>query len=38
MIAVDRDGNIATPFNSTGMYRAMANSRGLFEVAIFHDE
>ncbi|MGK0304037.1 MAG: beta-aspartyl-peptidase (threonine type), partial [Planctomycetota bacterium] len=37
LIAVDRDGNIATPFNSTGMYRAMANSRGLFEVAIFHD-
>ena len=38
LIAVDRDGNIATPFNSTGMYRAMANSRGLFKVAIFHDE
>lgn len=38
LIAVDRDGNIATPFNSTGMYRAMANSRGLFEVAIFRDE
>jgi beta-aspartyl-peptidase (threonine type) len=36
LIAVDRDGNIATPFNSTGMYRAMANSRGLFKVAIFH--
>lgn len=35
LIAVDRDGNIATPFNSTGMYRAMANSRGLFKVAIF---
>lgn len=38
LIAVDRDGNIATPFNSTGMYRGMANSRGLFEVAIFRDE
>lgn len=38
LIAVDRDGNIATPFNSTGMYRGMANSRGLFRVAIFHDE
>ena len=35
LIAVDRDGNIATPFNSSGMYRAMANSRGLFKVAIF---
>ncbi|MFT4843364.1 MAG: beta-aspartyl-peptidase (threonine type) [Planctomycetota bacterium] len=38
LIAVDRDGNIATPFNSTGMYRGMANSRGLFKVAIFRDE
>lgn len=35
LIAVDRHGNIATPFNSTGMYRAMANSQGLFKVAIF---
>jgi beta-aspartyl-peptidase (threonine type) len=35
LIAVDRDGNIATPFNSSGMYRAMADSRGRFEVAIF---
>lgn len=35
LVAVDRDGNIATPFNSSGMYRAMANSRGRFEVAIF---
>ena len=38
LIAVDRDGNIATPFNSTGMYRGMANSSGRFEVAVFHDE
>jgi beta-aspartyl-peptidase (threonine type) len=38
LIAVDREGNIATPFNSTGMYRGMANSRGLFKVAIFRDE
>lgn len=37
LIAVDRDGNIATPFNSTGMYRGMADSRGLFRVAIFQD-
>ena len=37
LIAVDRDGNIATPFNSSGMYRAMADSRGRLEVAIFPD-
>jgi len=35
LVAVDRDGNIAAPFNSSGMYRAMANSMGRFEVAIF---
>ena len=38
LIAVDRDGNIAAPFNSTGMYRGMADSRGLFRVAIFADK
>lgn len=38
LIAVDREGNIATPFNSTGMYRGMADSRGRFEVAIFRDD
>ena len=35
MICVDKDGNIATPFNSKGMKRAMANGNGLFEVKIF---
>lgn len=38
LIAVDRHGNIATPFNTTGMYRGMATSAGRFEVAIFRDE
>ena len=38
LIAVDREGNVATPFNTTGMYRASANWRGVREVAIFHDE
>lgn len=38
LIAVDRDGNIATPFNSTGMYRATASWREAAQVAIFHDE
>lgn len=35
LVAVDRDGNIAAPFNSSGMYRGMASSKGRFEVAIF---
>lgn len=38
LIAVDRDGNIATPFNSTGMYRGVADSNGRFRVAIFEDK
>ena len=38
LIAVDRDGNIATPFNTTGMYRASANWRGEREVATFHNQ
>ncbi len=38
LIAVDRDGNLTAPFNTTGMYRAMADSRGRFEVAIFHED
>lgn len=35
LIAVDRDGNIAMPFNTEGMYRAYKNSEGLKEVAIY---
>ena len=38
LIAVDKDGNIATPFNSSGMYRGMASSDGRFEVRIFEDQ
>jgi len=38
LIAVDRDGNIATPFNSAGMYRATASWRQGPRVAIFPDE
>jgi len=38
LVAVDRDGNIAAPFNSTGMYRATASWREAARVAIFHDE
>jgi beta-aspartyl-peptidase (threonine type) len=37
IIAVDKDGNIALVFNSPGMYRACADSRGRHEVAIYGD-
>jgi beta-aspartyl-peptidase (threonine type) len=35
LIAVDRRGNIAMPFNSGGMYRACVDRRGRRTVAIF---
>lgn len=35
LIAVDRDGKIATPFNTQGMFRGMANADGLFRVGTF---
>ena len=35
MIGVDARGNCAMIFNSTGMYRAMRNSEGLSETAIY---
>ncbi|GAB4416272.1 MAG: isoaspartyl peptidase/L-asparaginase [Bacteroidia bacterium] len=35
LIAVDRQGHIAMPFNTSGMYRACTDSRGRREVAIF---
>jgi beta-aspartyl-peptidase (threonine type) len=35
VIAVDRDGNICMDFNSRGMFRACADSRGRLEVAIW---
>lgn len=37
LIAVDKRGNIATPFNTTGMYRGVADADGRFEVRIFKD-
>jgi L-asparaginase / beta-aspartyl-peptidase len=37
LIAVDRDGNLAAPFNCEGMYRGMADSSGRFVVRIFAD-
>lgn len=35
MIGVDAEGNAAMIFNSAGMYRAMKNSDGMSEVAIY---
>jgi len=35
LIAVDRRGNVAMPFNSEGMYRACIDRRGRRSVAIF---
>jgi len=35
MIGVDAQGNAAMIFNSAGMYRAMRNSDGMAEVAIY---
>ncbi|MCJ7453595.1 MAG: isoaspartyl peptidase/L-asparaginase, partial [Steroidobacteraceae bacterium] len=34
VIAVDRDGSIAMPFNSPGMLRGAMDSSGRFETAI----
>jgi L-asparaginase / beta-aspartyl-peptidase len=35
MIGVDAKGNAALIFNSKGMYRAMKNSNGRMEIAIY---
>jgi beta-aspartyl-peptidase (threonine type) len=35
LIAVDRRGNVAMPFNSEGMFRAAIDRRGKRVVAIF---
>lgn len=37
-IALDRDGNIAMPFNTPGMYRGWVRPDGSRGVAIFRDE
>ncbi len=35
VIAVDKHGNVAMPFNTTGMYRGFVKSTGEREIAIF---
>ncbi|MDQ3228934.1 MAG: isoaspartyl peptidase/L-asparaginase [Pseudomonadota bacterium] len=37
-IALDRDGNIATPFNTSGMYRAWIKADGSRGTGIFKDD
>ena len=35
MIALDKNGNFSTPFNTTGMYRGTVKENGEIEVSIF---
>ncbi len=37
LVAIDRHGNIAMPFNSEGMYRGFKNSDGKMQVAIYKE-
>lgn len=38
LIAVDKDGNIAMPFSTEGMYRGYVKQNGRIEVFIYKDE
>lgn len=38
VIAMDAAGNIATPFNSEGMYRAFIDTNGNMKISIYRDE
>ena len=38
VIAIDRHGNIATPFNSEGMYRASIDTHGDMKISIYREE
>ena len=38
VVALDAKGNIATPFNTSGMYRATIDREGSVEVRIYRDE
>lgn len=38
VIAIDRYGNIATPFNSEGMYRASIDTSGLMDISIYRED
>ncbi len=38
VIAMDRQGNIATPFNSEGMYRASIDTNGKMMISIYREK
>lgn len=38
VIAMDREGNIATPFNSEGMYRASIDTNGQMNISIYREK
>ncbi|MCA1779931.1 MAG: isoaspartyl peptidase/L-asparaginase, partial [Xanthomonadaceae bacterium] len=38
VIAIDASGNLALPFNTSGMYRASIDRNGKLKVAIYDDE
>lgn len=38
VIAMDRQGNITTPFNSEGMYRASIDTNGEMTISIYREE
>jgi beta-aspartyl-peptidase (threonine type) len=37
LIAVDSKGNIATPYNSLGMIRGIADAKGIFQYAVWEE-
>ena len=37
VIALDRDGNVAMPFNTEGMYRGTIDAKGNVKIAIYKD-
>ena len=37
VIAIDREGNIAMPFNTSGMYRAYIDAKGYAVVEIYKE-
>jgi len=37
MIAMDRSGNVAMPFNTSGMYRGLMNRDGTFQIDIYKE-
>ncbi|MDP2685733.1 MAG: isoaspartyl peptidase/L-asparaginase [Aequorivita sp.] len=38
IVAIDKDGNVAMEFNTTGMYRATMNSQGELIIKIYKEE